>query len=266
LLDAVLRKVEMHYFKKMVKHARQFGVAKADAKTTDMFWHMVELNEVFVYTPINKEPEDIHCSDCVDIKLDQPFPVWSVEIAGSCITTPQPTDEIQVRTYCLLMKEAEEGSPPVCFSYVGVAGEEGEKFFVINLTEASSWLSLAEVYINRLKSEKDGLQEVSEVVMIPKGKKKRPHTIRRVFHICPKSSLKTYEKISNTSINWTHQWSVRGTWMHFWLDENRSIIDMSRIGKDRQGEYCVPGRTWRVAHIKGPKHLPLVKKVRVVPD
>lgn len=87
--------------------------------------------------------------------------------------------------------------------------------------------------------------------------KKVPHVIRRIFHICPKKHKDRYEVSPGNKriVEWSHQWSVRGTWVK---------LGDGRIGKDRKGDYCVSGKTWRVAHTKGNPDAPLVKKVRLV--
>ena len=57
---------------------------------------------------------------------------------------------------------------------------------------------------------------------------------------------------------------MRGHWRHFWLDKENAIVDMSKIGKDRQDDYCVKGRTWVTESIKGVETLDMLNKVRIV--
>lgn len=57
-------------------------------------------------------------------------------------------------------------------------------------------------------------------------------------------------KLTTKPITWLHSWRVSGCW-----------VRVRGIGKDRSGNYCVKGMTWRVPHIKGKGKL--VEKIRV---
>lgn len=54
-------------------------------------------------------------------------------------------------------------------------------------------------------------------------------------------------------IDWQHQWRVRGHWRK---------ISPQMIGKDREGEYCIVGRTWVKDFVKGDG--PLIEKTRII--
>lgn len=77
--------------------------------------------------------------------------------------------------------------------------------------------------------------------------------IKEIIHIRPKTQSANSEEFESREIDWSHRWEVRGHW--------RKI---SGIGKDREGAYKIGGHTWVVPHQKGPDHLPVVRKLRVL--
>lgn len=84
------------------------------------------------------------------------------------------------------------------------------------------------------------------------GSEKVRHIIRKVIHIAPKDSTPPKE-LAGRTIDWTHRFAVRGHWRV-----------TPHIGKNSAGEYTEVGRTWVKHHIRGPEHLPLVNKTRLV--
>jgi len=270
----------MKFFKEMVKLVRMgnFQSTKTiDAATGQrLFWEAVVKNEVFVFTPVNTEgPVDLPETDIEQV--DAPFEVFSIEIAGNWLTAPHPSDEFEVFVGCVMYVENPSPAYPKGIAFVYVAYRkkhsrspafDATTVMPFDLSDtASNWIYIiVQTYLERLSREKDGVEEVTDVVMIPSGKKKKPHPIRRVFHISPKNSFTSVKPMGETKkeIDWSHQWSVRGCWVRFFLDKETGELDTTRIGKDRNGDYCVPGKTWRIAHAKGPKDKPLIKKTRIV--
>lgn len=61
-------------------------------------------------------------------------------------------------------------------------------------------------------------------------------------------------QINALNLNWqySHRWRVMGHWRN-----------IEGIGKNRQGEYCVEGKTWVLDHIRGPEGLDIIEKKRV---
>lgn len=106
----------------------------------------------------------------------------------------------------------------------------------------------------------------------PKTREKRFHKLRRVIMIYPKAiTLKQKQVISKRDhVDFTHRFEVQSHWRRLFFldgreDENgHRVIDFNRIGKDRDGEYCVPGFTYVEEGVKGDEHLPLVRKTRVI--
>lgn len=61
--------------------------------------------------------------------------------------------------------------------------------------------------------------------------------------------------VANKHIEWSHSWPVKGTY--------RSLGCSNKIGKNRKGEYCIPGKTWVIPHEK-QKHLEPKNKLRIL--
>lgn len=112
-------------------------------------------------------------------------------------------------------------------------------------------------YLDAINAGSLGVEICERIVHIPRPdriKKTRPHTINQIVRIVPKNlKEKTLPLTQGAEIDWSHRWEVRGHWRKIEL-----------LGKDRSGEYCVNGFTWVKDHIRGPEHLPIVKKTRVV--
>lgn len=282
----------MRYFKEMVKCVRETGVGSYHGGRQDWlatnFFDLAPLNEVFVFTrTMNVHgPEDL--PDYVFEPMDAPFPVFSIELTDGPITSSDGDPGAVVRNaeiYCILVAEFEAlaraafkdpaikvpddfkhitGDKILTFSYVRSTQFDGTyRYHVVYLAVGrdtnTKMYDLIRVYLDRLQVEKDGMEEVPDVVMLPAGKggrKKKPHAIRRVFHIMPKSRARTYSAPSGRTIDWTHRWVVRGHWVR--------LADANRVGKNRAGDYVERGRTWRNQHEKGPEDAPIVKKTRIV--
>ena len=61
------------------------------------------------------------------------------------------------------------------------------------------------------------------------------------------------KSVGHREIEWSHRWSVRGHWR-----------DHGGIGKDRDDNYCIEGKTWVKSHAKGPEDKLVIKKQRLV--
>lgn len=86
------------------------------------------------------------------------------------------------------------------------------------------------------------------------GKDRQAIKINKIVRVMLKSERKEYERTAGRHIEWTHKWEVMGHWV--------TLHNPDTIGKDRDGNYCVRGRTWRSEHVKGKGDL--VKKSRVI--
>ena len=113
---------------------------------------------------------------------------------------------------------------------------------------------LVEKYLSYFSKSKIGNEKIRARIKLGIGKDKRTYTFRNVIHVVPKSTYPEFESKNTRLIDWKYRWSCRGHWREH----------PGKIGKDRDGNYCVQNFTWVNDHIKGPEHMPLITKQRVV--
>lgn len=270
----------MRWFKRLVEVSRTTEVytyndrdtlVEASSSILDMLNSALVKNQPFIFSPTSdyQTKEIIDRSEEMGGHIDAPFTVFSYEISGNVPITFSPEEEIiktgiNVRTWCVVVIET---APTVyeIFSLIQtVAVSSSTRWTILHFPHTLNsvskkqyniMLSLTEKYLTRVSKEKAGVQKVKEKLKIGVGKSKHFSTIKKVIHITPKKNIShhTHSEGNIRDINWTHRWSVRGHWMK-----------TKGVGKDREGNYCVEGFTWRNAHIKGPEEMPLVKKQRLV--
>lgn len=106
--------------------------------------------------------------------------------------------------------------------------------------------------IKAMKSARWGEESCNKRVVNRKTLK--TNVIKKIVHIDTKKGSILKKKVSSVyggKINWSHRWEVRGHWRR-----------VKYIGKDRSGNYLIPGHTWVTPCIKGKGEL--VKKTRLV--
>ena len=77
------------------------------------------------------------------------------------------------------------------------------------------------------------------------------HRVRRIVLVKSTRSSDKTEEFDGRKIDWKHSWEVMGHWRK-----------TAGVGKNRAGEYVIPGRTWVNPHVKGDGQL--IKKTRFV--
>jgi hypothetical protein len=131
------------------------------------------------------------------------------------------------------------------------------KFTIIHNDENSKNIALdrskglANEYINLIHRGTEGIENVKQILKIGPKKDRQKRTIRRVIHIAMKKEQGKVVPFCGNSIDWSHRWLVRGHWRN-----------IQGIGKNRNGDYCIEGKTFVTSHEKGQGDL--VHKVRVV--
>lgn len=89
------------------------------------------------------------------------------------------------------------------------------------------------------------------------GKKKNYFEIRPITYVLERNVYEQRPQYLGNNIDWSHTFEVRGSWVQLSkrneLGEFDHLLgpDMNRVGKNRSGEYCVRGWTWRKEHLKG---------------
>lgn len=267
--NALYKGYTMKWFRKMVDTVKLSGI-DGDKLNPNIYLFLDSIHkaEVFIFSPLcNKEQTIIPETP---LELDAPFNVFSIELSDNDqpITSSSRNEIFEqgfdARCYCVLVVELEPKSycffslmegrsarylngKPMFQSKWGVLCSKSE----IQLHNHCS--NLVKEYISRIAREESGFQKVKEKIKLKRYGRTVTHTIKKLIHITPKKNREAYHPISASNINWSHRWSVRGHWMR-----------TKGVGKDREGNYCVEGFTWRNAHIKGPEEMPLVKKQRLV--
>lgn len=254
----------MQYFLKLIEIAKNDGVVIADfdpvtGKKRAYYEPMDDMGvmamtkcQPFVFS--EGEPFDEKNNGVLapitglreDGELDAPFQVFSIECLNGPLSTFMNPEGPQ-ETYCVVVKEF---SPKVYGFYALTKG-------ISNQNDGwAVWSSNAEGptvkhFLNRLSREQTGCESVRHVIKLRTSNGKISHRIRRIVHVVPKKKTIHYD--NGRHIDWTHRFNVRGHWR-----------TAEGLGKDREGNYCIPGLTWVIDHVKGPEHLPLVKKTRIV--
>jgi len=106
--------------------------------------------------------------------------------------------------------------------------------------------------LNLISSEKQvGLDKTKMKFRTGTGKLRRQLTLKNIVYVIPSAERATFNEKYGAKIDWTHRWEVRGHW--------RTVPN---IGKDPDGDYCIPGKTWVRPSVKGPDTAPLIQKTR----
>lgn len=253
----------------LARFEERFRIAAlgGDKPGTKRFFELVEKAEIFLVPPL-EQTVDVHL-DAAGEELDLPFQTCVFEPIETAWKMGAEAGIAQWEIACALVTEI---GPRKYEYFVMLTTDRGDArvhhITSDNALYAAHLATLVRENLKLLSRCRIGEEKVKERVRVGVGKEeKRIHTIRRVLRIVPRKLGKTVKPLFGRSVEFSHRWSVRGTWVTFWKDDAKTEIDMSRIGKDRNGDYCVRGHTWRVEHIKGPEDKPLIKKTRVVaPD
>jgi hypothetical protein len=177
--------------------------------------------------------------------IDTPFASFSIECLRGPLgrfTNPSGAQE----TWCVLVVE----TLPRRYQFLSLVRPASGGQWAVLATNGEE--CLLRHYLNRLRFEATGLEQTNQSITTGTGKTKSRHKIRRIVHVRP-SAPPSLDGDGHGHIDWTHRFSVRGHWRV-----------VSGLGKDRSGDYLVPGFTWVSEHIKGPEGLPFVKKTRFV--
>lgn len=240
----------MKRFLEMVEYCQSNPVLGDYKYTRNQMAEYFAQCQPIVFTPTkgpDDEPdvliEDSHCE-----VESAPFPIFCIEVLGQYITIPRPGDGRKVWVAALMCVE----KAPTQFDFFLLCEtDKGSKFVM----QSHAMGEMAEAFLKRMRVQKVGVESVRERVKIGEGKEKRIHRIRKVIHVATKSEYETYQPGPGRNVEWTHRWMVRGHWV---------ALGQGKLGKNREGKYCVEGFTWRVEHEKGPEGAPLITKVRVV--
>jgi hypothetical protein len=85
-----------------------------------------------------------------------------------------------------------------------------------------------------------------------------------IVHIADKEEYEYTKPVDDSKIDWEFRGLWRGHWRAFYVKDlkdqyGRNVVDYGRIGKNRNGDYVIPGYTWVVEHTKGDARLAEIK-------
>lgn len=261
----------MKRFKELLQLAKRNGIFVMDIQDggkirpalLQRLIDVAQVCEVFVFS--SAIGWDTELSDENAQKLDAPFPVFSIEAVGSdplmSCTFADVGDGHGIKivdVWCLIIVERSGEIDCDYFSLVTGRGREREP--VVSFHRGDMFHEGVALYLERLGAEACGVEDVHDGVVQMRsadGKKKRTVSRPRMFVVC-KPQQRTAKEYTSRKIDWSHRFSVRGHWVR--------LASPTAIGKDREGNYAERGRTWRIAHVKGPEDKPLFQKTRIVPE
>ena len=247
----------MKCFLEMCDVVRSSGITNGAPTDTPTFWSYVEQCQPFVFSLVGEVTESPELKDeagnAIRREFDAPFPVFSIEILDGNIMVPDRREnwDFPTTVHCILVAEH---APRQYVYYLYMSTElRGKQLKCV--VKADFMDALVEKFIDRINAQKCGTEHVRERIKVGVGKSKHTHTIRRIVHVRPKSQRTEANEASGRQIEWTHRWWRRGHWR-----------EISGLGKDRSGNYCVAGKTWVMEHTAGAPDGVVVAKTRVVDE
>lgn len=239
-------------------------IARAQNIEYPEFWKSVEAAHSFVCTKTDDNSYGHAIEGEEGEELDLPFPIIAFEAQStkpdhivtlatlSPHNDPQSARDVLRHIFCFLCVEK---APRVYDFYLFTTGDD-LRFPRINVInrEDRQYPALCRIvkdFLGRLAKESVGVEKVNQTVRIGCGAERRLHKIKQVVHVRPKKDQGL--NLGTRPINWSHRFEVRGHWR-----------EHKGLGKDRAGIYCVEGFTWVTHHTRGPEHLPLIKKIRMI--
>lgn len=246
--------LKYYEFLKAVKDSKIHTRGEFRSMTPSNFRAMVSETVPFVFFPTEKnQPVPIP----TDSELDLPFKSCFFEMLGTSLTSVDEGGEV-INGEGLLVYEVRPREYNM-FLLICFPNESPKRYTVYALDSkgfgrlSEHILGMVRILLDRLNVEEAGFVNPRQVIKAKVGGEKIQHRISKLVYVCPKKARAQVEAASSKEIDWSHRFEVRGHWRR-----------TEGVGKDREGNYCVEGYTWVREHVRGPEHLPLVKKTRVV--
>lgn len=280
----------MQHFKSFVRELGVNGV-RAGAENYErrirpgdpFLKELVEACQVFVFQETN--PPSQHQLALDTKKLDAPFPVFSVEVAGEKNPVVSLSDiekqnlvsagvDASIWISCVLIDTRPEIT--VYYHHIQIEGSFAQLGItlldpgVYSITEkrdrefrapntglpTDSIFASLTTFMSQMKYDYVAQRKTPGSSVSLRNQKNAKKKIR-----IPKNHVFIVGKKSDSSgsggdpqeVEWTHRWRVRGHWRQ-----------IPGIGKNAKNEYCETGRTWVMDCEKGPADKPLIEKHRIV--
>ena len=103
-------------------------------------------------------------------------------------------------------------------------------------------------YLNETLSKKETLCATKDYVARKNSSREK---IIPITFISDKKYISDIERTVGEKLDWKHSWKVMGHWR-----------EISGIGKDRDGNYCMIGKTWVNPCIRGDG--PMIEKLKII--
>ena len=205
--------------------------------------------------PYSEIQKKLYEESLVSPVVDAPFAEFSIEEPDFV-----RRDVVGIDTYhrCLFFAEIS----PTNFDVYLYRQEQGRSEVILN---PATFKEIVPYYLERLKVEKEAKVSTKQTHNIS-YKEKAKRVPCNYTLVSPKQMRSEAEKGIRGIIDWRSRWLVRGHWMGLYTTdaEGKKVIDETRIGKDRAGDYYVKGYTWVIDHEKGPEDKELIIKPRIV--
>lgn len=273
----------MKHFLSLIEHLRGSTILRIEANNRPVFeyepgeydWNKIEQCQPFVFD-MDSYPEDQKMSWGGEI--DAPFPVFSIETLGGkpLVELLDPIESLTETSlseedYRIIKESNRDGIIRYNINCVVVSEYKPKKYDVFMLMEAPNALTISKQRVMKAKIElipqatalvtgaldllrtgSVGTESVRIKMKTRSGSQKKYHKIRRIIHVGRKGQQYGRSE-AHKNVDWSHRFEVRGHWRK-----------TEKLGKNREGLYCVEGFTWVKNHERGPEHLPLIKKTRLV--
>lgn len=229
-----------------------------DSRARKEFDEYIKDCHPFIFSVKDIEVKDIREIEPTDERFDLPFPVISIEVMGKYISVPRPNED-QVWIVFFIVKEIapKEYVFTIVVESINDNGQRERSVYDVKKGEGFENMNgILKHYLAKLSQEKIGVASRNQNIKIGSGKNKTFWRPKNITYVSPKKYIDNFSQLADSrNITWSHRWEVRGHWR-----------EIKGLGKDRDGKYGVVGHTWVMNHSKGPEHLPVIKKIRVVTE
>lgn len=256
-----LKMVELARVKPIYKfHSVGYGsYGKPEKIKPDYFLSLIERNNIFVFDnpSIGNSDEFTIRKDVAKSFLDLPFGLSSFEVCGDAyfkwIADFKGSPE-EHKVFCWLINELS----PNRYEYFSLMESPGDRVYVA-YTNSDGDFSLIgnnhlKFILDKINIGKTGIENINQKVKLGKRMAKSFYHINKIVHVSTRKEYLKTKPIGINEIDWQHRWSVRGHWRN-----------VTGLGKDRSGHYCIENHTWVTDHIRGPEDMPFIRKPRILP-
>lgn len=252
----------MNRFREMVDHVKTYGAISgyhdkwSNDRSTNRFFNAVSDAKCFVFEPTVENSTDMIGSLPPDAskEFDSPFDTICIEMFGeNNYITVSPPGQVKASIAAILYTDELKEY------FVYTKGEKHNMVLHVDFKKPEAIVEVAKlvsVFVKRINTETVGACSVNEKIKIKSPEGNKFVKINQVIYVAPgKVAMKKLSEDSGRSIDYSHRFFRRGHWR---------TLEGAKLGKNRKGEYIIPGKTWVLESVVGPEDKPLIHKTRVV--